>query len=103
MKTIDSGHLAEMKEKGIYDYFAFPGGYGLFYITADNRILCPECANNNPELCRDETDKQWNIVTSSVHWEGKPLACDNCNKTIESEYGDPEEEEEDHQGESHRS
>ena len=94
MNPINSDYLEEMKVKGIYDYFAFPGCYGLFYVTAGNRILCPECANNNPELCRDETDKQWNIVAYAVHWEGKPLECDNCNKTIESEYGDPEEEEE---------
>jgi hypothetical protein len=93
MNPIDSDYLAEMKEKGTYDYFTFPGSYELFYITAANRILCPDCANNNPELCRDETDKEWNIVAYAVHWEGKPLECDNCNKTIESEYGDPEEEE----------
>lgn len=32
------------------------------------------------------------LVAYAVHWEGKSLECDNCNKTIESEYGDPQEE-----------
>lgn len=80
-------------EKGEYDYYAFPGGYPLFYITKDCGALCPKCANENKELTEDEDDPQWFIIGIDVNWEDTTLYCDNCNKIIESAYGEDENEE----------
>jgi len=73
-------------ESGKFDSFAWPGGYPLFYLCADNGVLCPDCANENGH--DDATDKQWRIVASDVNWEDSDLTCDHCNRKIESAYGD---------------
>lgn len=60
----------------------FPGAYPIYYVHVDESVLCPSCANNLTG---------W-IKAHSVHWEGNPLTCDNCNDEIDSAYGVPEEE-----------
>ena len=80
-------------ENGRYLSFAWPGGYPIFYICADNGILCPKCANKeNGSLAFEGTedcpdDEQWLLVGCDVHYEGDPLSCDHCNTQIESAYG----------------
>ncbi len=66
-------------------------GYPLIYLTADDSVLCPECANggNGSEAAIGHDDKQWRITAVDVYWEGAPLECDHCNGEIESAYGDP--------------
>jgi hypothetical protein len=77
--------------------YAWPGGYPLVYLCEDNGSLCPDCANgkNGAETlgidARD--DKDWNVVSFYVHYEGPPVICDHCNAEVESAYGDPEEQE----------
>jgi hypothetical protein len=63
--------------------------YPLYYITKDGGCLCPECANKNKNLTRDIHDPQWYIVASEANYENEDLVCDNCNKKIESAYGEP--------------
>lgn len=84
-------------ESGKLPAYAWPGGYPLYYLTADNGILCPACANGeNGSLasadldpnCRE--DRQWLLVDCDVHYEGAPLVCDHCNAEIESAYGNPD-------------
>ncbi len=71
--------------------YAWPGGCPMYYVVADNGILCPECANE-PESqdtdadCPD--DDQWRIVAYGVNWEDDSMYCDNCNERIEPAYGD---------------
>mgnify|MGYP006953693371 FL=1 len=81
-------YLKEMKEKGAYDYYAFPGGYPLFYITKDCGVLCPKCCNENKELLNDEYDPQWFIIAYDVNWEDENMYCDHCNEKIESAYSE---------------
>ena len=78
--------LKEMREKGKYDYYAWPGGYPLFYTTEDGGILCPKCCNENNELLNDEFDKQWFVIGYEVNWEDGELYCDHCYEKIESAY-----------------
>ena len=73
------------------DYYAWPGGYPLFYITKDNNVLCPKCTNENIELLSDEHDSQWYIVGYDINYEDDSLYCDHCNERIESAYGDCDE------------
>lgn len=72
--------------------YAWPGGYPLFYVTADNGDLCAACANgaHGSEATIDpvQTDKQWLIVDCGVNWEDPDLYCGHCNERIESAYAE---------------
>jgi hypothetical protein len=46
----------ERDENGNLPAFAWPGGYPIFYLCADNGILCPQCANKESTV--KEADKQ---------------------------------------------
>jgi hypothetical protein len=82
---------------------AWPGGYPLYYVTADSGILCPTCARmaERENLINDPSGAQWHIVAADVNWEGPSphcdhcwegpsLYCDHCYQRIESAYADPE-------------
>ena len=72
--------------------FAWPGGYPIVYMMADNGCLCPACANggNGSEASETSDEKQWRLVAGEVYWEGAPIQCDHCNADIESAYGEPD-------------
>lgn len=76
---------------------AFPGGYPLFYITADCETLCPKCVNDNLALCVDGRnspddfiDDSWKVTHYDINWESTDMQCANCYCQIESAYGDKE-------------
>ena len=79
-----------LDEKGKFQPYAWPGGYQLLYLCADDGVLCPDCANEDGQT-DDPDDPQWHIVDGFVNWEGPPTICDNCNKSMESEYGEIDE------------
>ena len=66
-----------------YPAFAWPGGYPLYYSTADDGILCPGCANgkNGSEAGSRHKDPRWRLVACEA-WEGEPLQCDHCGAQI---------------------
>jgi hypothetical protein len=66
--------------------YAWPGGYPLYYITADSGVLCPECANKNLRLTLGD-DPQWQIVACEINYEEECLTCDNCYTVIKPAYG----------------
>ena len=65
--------------------FAFPGGYPLCYLDAENNVLCADCASVSDEFNEP-------TVACGTHLEGPPIHCDDCEFGIESAYGDPDEE-----------
>src|SRR5690606_3191805 len=69
-----------------FDYYAWPGGYPLFYVTEDNGVLCPRCANKNRRLCLSPDDPQWHVVDYDINYEDEDLYCDNCSQPIECAY-----------------
>lgn len=79
--------------------YTFPGGYSVRYLMADGESICADCANgeNGSETMNPDPDyqgdPQWQILESYIHWEGPPEQCAHCNREMESEYGDPEQEE----------
>ena len=76
-------------DSGAVVQYAWPGGYPVFYITADSGVLCPTCVQENLALCTDDPeDKQWHVVAHAANWEDPTLYCDNCNKRIESAYAE---------------
>lgn len=75
---------------GEFQSYAWPGGYPLCYVTADNGTLCPRCCTDNKELIESainsHDDDQWEIVTFEVNYEDPDLYCDNCYQKIECAY-----------------
>ncbi len=80
-----------------YPSFAWPGGYPIIYFTADDSVLCPDCANgrNGSEAAPAHDDKSWRLVACDVHWEGESIVCDHCGAAVESAYGVPDAPEDD--------
>jgi hypothetical protein len=70
---------------GVLPAYAWPGGYPLYYVTADCLTVCPDCAN------KDDTSDP--ATAYGTHWEGPAIECDDCGRPIESAYGDPDEAE----------
>lgn len=71
-----------------YAGYAWPGGYPVYYITPDGGIFCPNCVNENKELCEQEDDGsmevlQWRIIGAKINEEDLELKCDNCYCYIE--------------------
>jgi hypothetical protein len=63
---------------GTLTAYACPGGYPMFYLDAENCILCPKCAN------KEEIPP----TAYSVNWEDPQLFCEECNERIESAYAE---------------
>jgi hypothetical protein len=86
-------NLPEFDSKGNLPAFAWPGGYPIYYLARENSVLCAGCAT---KALKDEDEMtEFKPVASDVHWEGASLFCEQCNKEIESAYGDPGAEDED--------
>lgn len=75
--------------------YAWPGGYPLYFITADGGALSFKSAR----ACRREilsaiawndNSGGWRIVAADIAWEGQ-LYCDHSGEAIETAYGDAEE------------
>ena len=77
------------------DSFAWPGGYPLYYLTADGAYLCPACVNK--EIDRVDEDLryyrannrmtgQFAVIGVDANYESL-LYCDHCNSQIEAAYG----------------
>lgn len=64
------------------------GGYPLFYITADNGVLCSDCANKEMVRTLDPDDDQFHIVGCDINYEDDCLYCDHCEQQINSAYGE---------------
>ena len=78
--------------------YTFPGAYARRVVLDDGETLCNECLRGEyRELyraTRDQDGNGWEVIGEFVHWEGAPLFCAHCGAEVESEYGDPEREEE---------
>ena len=80
--------------------FAWPGCYTVSYLAGDGDMICSDCVQNEPNVYdaddyKPGDDPAWRIDGHYVNWEGPPEVCANCNKEVESEYGDPDSEERD--------
>ena len=85
--------------------YAWPGGYPLYFITADGSVLSFEAAKserraileaiyNNPGQYT-YTDGEWLVVAVDVNWEDPQLYCDHSNEHIPSAYGDDDDDDDD--------
>ena len=83
--------IRDYLEHGAY---AWPGGYPVYAYMADGEAICFECTRDNLEVHEDATCHDgWCFVGADIYWEGAPMNCANCNKELESAYGDPDSDE----------
>lgn len=64
--------------------YDFPGGYPIYYMDAQNCVLCADCATKN----KDDTVTV--IVDYGINYEDEGLTCDECSREIESAFGELE-------------
>ena len=71
------------------------GGYPKYAVTDDCGSICSKCATEEfDRLDEAEPNDGFYISRLTVNWEDNDLYCDHCNDTIESAYGDDDEEDE---------
>ena len=68
--------------------YAFPGGYPVYYVTADGGVLSAEAVEENLGECCDPSDSGWYVVAHDVNWEDPHLYCDHTGERIESAYAE---------------
>ena len=69
--------------------YTWPGGYPIYFVTADGGVISFEAAKENKDLIidaiRSGTDSQWHVVACDINWESH-ITCDHTGKDIESAY-----------------
>jgi len=72
--------------------YAWPGGYPLFFITADGAALSFDAVKENwYQVCystRHNINDGWMIEGCDVNWEDNSLFCDHTGDPIECAYCD---------------
>jgi len=63
------------------------GSYPIIYLTKRDNVLCADCATKALYQLDDEFDPP---VAYDAYYEGPTDRCDDCNREIESAYGDPD-------------
>lgn len=70
--------ISELRKdnNGKLPFFAWPGGYPMFYIDRGGGVFCPDCAETNE-----------GIADYGINWEDENLYCDACSQQIQNAYG----------------
>jgi hypothetical protein len=73
--------------------YAWPGGYPVYFITADGEALSFSAAkaerrNILEAIAFKDINSGWMICGADINWESNDLFCGHTGKQIESAYGD---------------
>ena len=70
--------------------YAWPGGYPLYFVTADGAVLSWAAAIKEQALLRDSILRAdaWRVVGLMVNYEDDDLYCDHTGEKIPSAYGE---------------
>lgn len=87
--------LAEIKGRLRAGAYAWPGGYPIYFITADGAALSFEAVKQewrNVVSAHLTNDKRsgWYVEAATINWEDPELYCDHTNHRIESAYAEDE-------------
>jgi len=70
--------------------YAWPGGYPLFFLTADRGALHPNTVRSElwqiARAVRDKDNAQWRVIACDVNWEDSELYDAHTNEKIEAAY-----------------
>lgn len=89
--------LLEIKARLRDGPYAWPGGYPVYFVTADGGALSFKAAREcwreivGSHLTR-RRDSGWYIVGADINWEDPGLYCDHTGERIESAYAEDEAE-----------
>ena len=81
-------------EDGTVRRYTSRGCYPIFYVTADDGVLCATCVEAETEAIAEADatgDDQWRLIAADVNWEDTRLYCDHCDERIESACAEPDE------------
>lgn len=87
MRDFDLNNM-KRTPKGKLPAYTFPGAYPIVYVTPSNAHLCPDCAT-----CALDDPYEYDAfkpVNYLIHMQGAPITCDECDRQIESAYGEDE-------------
>lgn len=91
-----------------YPTYAWPGGYPIYYVDANNCVLCPDCVNKQrkeyvldilSDLCNWAIDPEDDgtyfdtrdlPIAADINYEDNSLYCEGCSERIESVYNEDE-------------
>lgn len=83
--------LTAMRD-AIRNPYTWPGGYPVHIYLSDGECICADCARLNyrriSESTRSNNHDGWAVLGIEVFWEGPPEYCVQCNKEMESAYGE---------------
>jgi hypothetical protein len=72
--------------------YAWPGGYPTYFLCDDGEALCHDCLSKNRiqviDAVANKQNGGWRVVALDINYEDSNCYCANCNKQIESAYGD---------------
>lgn len=90
-----------MEIKTVFDFnkaldngpYAWPGGYPLYFITADGAALdfqaaTDESAQIRDAIIADDTAGGWRVMAMEINYEDTGLFCDHSGRKIECAYGE---------------
>jgi len=85
--------LLEIKRLLRHGKYAWPGGYQMFFVTADGAALSFEAVRQEWRNVVDahlRSDRRcgWYVEAADVNWEDGELVCDHTGERIESAYGE---------------
>ena len=87
----------EALKDAIRNPYAWPGGYQKALYLSDGERMCLTCAKQHFRSIVDSTKHNfrdgWAVEGVGIYWEGPTDYCCHCNAELPSEYGDPEEPE----------
>ncbi len=93
IKTV--ADLDEALERGPH---AWPGGYPIYFITADGGALAFQTVKDEIDTIReaiddDDTNGGWRVNYADINWEDDELYDDHTGDLIESAYGGDDDDE----------
>ena len=73
--------------------YAWPGGYPMYFITADGAALSFDAAKQERRsilsaIAHNDVRDGWRVCAFEVNWEDDSLYCVHTNKRIEAAYED---------------
>ena len=85
--------VADLKATLRAGAYAWPGGYPLFFATADGAALSFTTARKEfrtiaSAIADDDKSGGWRIEACGINFENGGLVCGHSGETIESAYGD---------------
>lgn len=93
MSDRDMSSILKGVKNAIREPYDWPGGYPVYTVMSDGGLMCADCARKNYKriaqatLMRDHLSS-WFSFGCMVLWEGTGDQCCNCNKDLESAYGE---------------